>query len=243
MAGVQPPVTATVTATSRLSEAEIGDPLLERGYAQLPALLGARDCRALIAGYADRPRFRSVVNMAAHGFGRGEYRYWANPLPPLVAELRERLYPPLAAVANRAARALGAEASLPATLTEFQSRCHAAGQTRPTPLLLRYGPEDYNCLHQDTYGEVAFPLQVAVCLSQPGEDFEGGSFLLLQNRARRQSRGEALVLERGDAVVFPNRDWLTAGARGPVRCQFRHGVSRVVSGERYALGIIFHDAR
>jgi hypothetical protein len=181
--------------------------------------------------------------MARHRFGRGEYRYFADPLPPLVAALRTALYAPLQPIANRWAAALGRPADYPAALAGFRARCHAAGQLRPTPLVLRYGPGDYNCLHQDLYGAVAFPLQVVIMLSAPGRDYSGGELMLVEQRPRSQSRGTAIVAAAGEGVVFTNRDRPARGTRGVYRVQMRHGMSTLTGGERYALGIIFHDAR
>jgi hypothetical protein len=212
------------------------------GYAVLPRLLGARDCKALVRSYDDRARFRSRIVMARHGFGRGEYSYFAYPLPERVQGLRESLYPSLAAVANRWNAALGIPARFPADHAEYVKRCHGAGQTRPTPLLLRYAEGDYNCLHQDLYGEEVFPLQATVLLAEPGRDFDGGEFVLTEQRPRRQSRAEVVPLARGDAVVFPVQHRPVAGSRGFYRARLRHGVSRVRAGQRHALGIIFHDA-
>ena len=212
------------------------------GWARIPGLLGPAACREAAAWYDEAGRFRSTVVMARHGFGRGEYRYFARPLPPRVQALREQLYPPLAAIANRWAAALGSELRFPAEHAAYLARCHAAGQTRPTPLLLRYGPGDYNCLHQDLYGEHVFPLQVTVLLSDPGRDFEGGEFVLTEQRPRMQSRVEVVPLGLGDAVVFAVCDRPVAGARGVYRVQLRHGVSRIRSVRRHALGVIFHDA-
>jgi hypothetical protein len=182
------------------------------------------------------------VVMSRHGFGRGEYRYLAYPHPDLVADLRAGLYPPLAAIANRWNATLGVAASFPADHADFLARCAAAGQTRPTPLLLRYGPGDYNCLHQDLYGEHVFPLQVAILLSEPDRDFTGGEFVLTEQRPRLQSRVEVVPLRQGDAVVFPVHHRPVHGARGPTRVNLRHGVSRLRSGHRHTLGVIFHDA-
>jgi uncharacterized protein len=212
------------------------------GYAVLPGLLDADDCRALVSLYDERERFRSRVVMARHGYGSGEYKYFAYPLPPLVDALRRLLYPLLAPVANDWERKLGRAAAFPDTLDEYLARCHAAGQLRPTPLILKYGPGDYNCLHQDIYGELAFPLQATILLSRAGEDFSGGEFLLVEQRPRRQSKGEVVPLRQGDAVVFPVNHRPVAGARGFYRATMRHGVSRLRSGARFTLGVIFHDA-
>jgi hypothetical protein len=210
------------------------------GNARFP-LLTAGQCEALAALY-DAPVFRNRIVMAQHNFGRGEYQYFAAPLPPLVAELRTRLYPPLARIANAWAARLGAEPTYPAEHAAFLQRCHEAGQTRPTPLLLRYGPGDYNCLHQDLYGTLAFPLQVAVLLSAPGRDFTGGEFVLVEQRPRMQSRAEVVALAQGEAVAFAVSHRPVAGARGDHRVTLRHGVSRIRSGRRMTLGLIFHDA-
>jgi len=222
--------------------ADIAQALADHGCALLPRLLDPQACEA-VAGWYDEPgRFRSTVVMARHGFGRGEYRYLAYPLPEPVAGLRAALYPPLAEIANRWNEALGEPVRFPADHARFLARCHAAGQTRPTPLLLRYGPGDYNCLHQDLYGEHVFPLQVAILLSEPGRDFEGGEFVLTEQRPRMQSRVEVCPLRLGDAVVFPVRHRPVQGGRGVYRVALRHGVSRLRAGRRHTLGIIFHDA-
>jgi hypothetical protein len=213
------------------------------GCAVIGGLLAEHECVALAASYANDARFRSRIVMGAHGFGRGEYKYFAYPLPTVVAGLRRALYPPLAEIANRWAAALGVEVRYPADHAAFLERCHAAGQTRPTPLLLRYGEGDYNCLHQDLYGEHVFPLQVAILLSEPGRDFTGGEFVLTEQRPRMQSRAEVVPLGRGDGVVFAVHHRPVQGARGSYRVNLRHGVSRVRSGHRHTLGIIFHDAR
>jgi hypothetical protein len=212
------------------------------GAAVIEKLLAPEDCRKLIALYAGNDRFRSTVVMARHGFGRGEYKYFAYPLPRIVAGLRGTLYPPLARVANRWNEALHLDVRYPPTHAEYLERCHAAGQCRPTPLLLSYGEGDYNCLHQDLYGEHVFPLQLTVLLSQPGKDFEGGEFVLAEQRPRMQSRVEVVPLRQGDAVIFPVRHRPVQGARGAYRVNLRHGVSRVRNGQRCTLGIIFHDA-
>jgi uncharacterized protein len=213
-----------------------------RGASLLPRLLTAQECATLAALYDDDGRFRSRVVMARHGFGRGEYKYFANPLPPLVAQLRLQLYPPLAEIANRWSQALGSDVRFPRTHREFLRRCHDSGQTRPTPLLLRYGPGDYNCLHQDLYGEHVFPLQVVILLSQPGRDFEGGEFVMTEQRPRRQSRPMVLPLQQGDAAVIAVSHRPVQGTRGTYRVNLRHGVSEVRSGTRHTAGIIFHDA-
>jgi hypothetical protein len=225
-----------------VSSPEIAESLNANGCALIPGLLDPAACLEVASWYADDARFRSTVVMARHGFGRGEYRYFADPLPPLVRDLRERLYPLLAPTANRWAEALGAPARFPADHAAFRARCHAAGQVRPTPLLLRYGAGDYNCLHQDLYGEHVFPLQVTILLSEPGRDFEGGEFVLTEQRPRMQSRVEVVPLRRGDAVIFAVRERPVQGARGAYRVNLRHGVSRIRAGRRFALGVIFHDA-
>ena len=220
----------------------IGDELHARGCALVERLLAPIDCRALAAFYADDQRFRSRVVMERQGFGRGEYRYFSYPLPNLVAALRGALYPHLMPIANRWQTALGSEVRYPETHAEFIERCHAAGQRRPTPLLLQYALDDYNCLHQDLYGEHVFPLQVAILLSAPGRDFTGGEFVLTEQRPRMQSRPEVVPLAQGDAVVFAVHQRPVQGTRGVYRVNMRHGVSRLRSGHRHTLGIIFHDA-
>jgi hypothetical protein len=220
----------------------LGAELDAYGCARISGLLNPEDCAATAALYERDTLFRSTVVMARHGFGRGEYRYFAYPLPDVVQELRTALYPPLAEVANRWNAALGLPERFPEDHAAFLDRCHAAGQTRPTPLLLRYGEGDYNCLHQDLYGAHVFPLQVAVLLSEPGRDFQGGEFVLTEQRPRMQSRAEVVPLSQGDAVVFAVHHRPVTGARGPYRVNLRHGVSRLRSGSRHTLGIIFHDA-
>ena len=213
------------------------------GTAVLGSLLDPAECREVAALYdAGEERFRSRVVMARHGFGRGEYKYFAGPLPPAVAALRASLYGRLAPVANRWSEAMGLPTRYPAAHAEFLSRCHAAGQAKPTPLLLRYGAGDYNCLHQDLYGEHAFPLQVVVLLSAPGEQFEGGELVLTEQRPRMQSRAEVVALRQGEAAAFAVNHRPVQGTRGTYRVTMRHGVSRVRRGERQTLGIIFHDA-
>ncbi|WP_431270845.1 2OG-Fe(II) oxygenase [Dankookia sp. P2] len=212
------------------------------GAATTGPLLTPAECAGLAALYGREDGFRSRVVMARHGFGRGEYRYFAYPLPALVAGLREALYARLAPVANGWNARMGLPRRFPPELAAFTSECHAAGQPRPTPLLLRYGPGDYNCLHQDLYGEQVFPLQVAILLSEPGRDFAGGEFVLTEQRPRMQSRAEVVPLRQGEAVVFAVHHRPVQGARGVYRVMLRHGVSRIRSGERLTLGVIFHDA-
>jgi hypothetical protein len=219
------------------------DDLDARGYAVLPALVDDAACADLRARFEDDGAFRSTVVMERHGYGRGVYRYFADPLPAPVARLRERLYAQLAPVANAWAEALGEPERYPAALPAFLDRCHANGQRRPTPLLLRYRAGDHNALHQDLYGDVAFPLQATVLLSEPGAGFGGGEFVLVEQRPRKQSLAHVVPLRRGDAVVFPNSRRPIRGARGVFRTTFRHGVAEVRSGERLTLGLIFHDAR
>ena len=214
----------------------------ERGYGVIPGLLSQRECRGVAALYEDATAFRSRVVMARHNFGRGEYKYLRYPLPPLVAALRDALYPALAPFANRWHERLRLEPRFPATLEAYLKRCHAAGQQRPTPLILKYEADDYNCLHQDLYGELVFPIQATMLLSKPGEDFTGGEFLLVEQRPRMQSKGEVVPLNQGDAVLFAVNYRPVAGTRGDYRVVMRHGVSRLRSGHRFTLGIIFHDA-
>lgn len=232
-------------AADRVASADwsrIAADLDTQGHAVLDGLLAPQDCRALAALTSDESRFRRTVVMAQHGYGRGEYKYFAYPLPEPVAELRAALYARLAPVANDWNARLGVEPRYPAAHADFRVLCHDAGQRRPTPLLLRYGPGDYNCLHQDLYGALAFPLQVAILLSEPGVDFTGGEFLLLEQRPRRQSRGEVVPLGLGDAVIFAVHHRPVESPRGVSRATIKHGVSRVRSGERLVAGIIFHDA-
>lgn len=212
------------------------------GCAMLPGLLSGDRCETVRSLWSDEQIFRSRVHMARHGFGRGEYRYFGYPLPEMVAEMRTRLYPPLAQIANGWAERLGQTQHFPRDHADLLDRCHAAGQMRPTPLLLRYETGDWNALHQDIYGEHVFPLQVAILLSEPGCDFEGGEFVLTEQRPRMQSRPEIVPLRQGDAVVFPVRERPVRGSRGDYRVQMRHGVSRLRSGLRFTLGLIFHDA-
>jgi hypothetical protein len=217
--------------------------LWQWGYAKTPPVLTADECAGLAALYDDDSRFRSRVDMARYRFGVGEYKYFAAPLPPLVEALRERAYPPLAAVANQWQAALGDPDLFPTDLAALRRRCEKRGQTKPTPLLLRYEAGGYNCLHQDLYGDVVFPLQLTCFLSRRGVDYEGGDFLLVEQRPRAQSRGEAVATEQGEIVIFTTRHRPVEGARGVYRAAMRHGVSRLTRGTRYTLGVIFHDAR
>src|ERR1700726_3155554 len=214
-----------------------------QGCAVLTGLLSADECRALAALYPEEAHFRSRVVMGRHGFGRGEYKYFSYPLPALIAELRPNLYAPLRGIANRWNEVMGIDISYPESHDGFLRRCHAAGQVRPTPLLLQYGAGDYNCLHQDLYGEHVFPLQVAILLSEPGRDFTGGEFVLTEQRPRMQSRPEVVPLAQGDAVAFAVHHRPVQGTRGFYRVNLRHGVSQIRSGHRHTVGVIFHDAK
>jgi hypothetical protein len=214
----------------------------EYGGAVLERLLSSEECEAIAEMYPDDAVFRSRVVMARHGFGRGEYKYFRYPLPQIIEEMRTHLYPRLAPIANRWNEALRIDVRYPATHAEFLERCHEAGQRRPTPLLLQYAEGDYNCLHQDLYGEHVFPIQVAILLSEPGRDFAGGDFLLTEQRPRMQSRAEVVPLRQGDAVAFAVHHRPVQGTRGTYRVNLRHGVSRIRHGHRHTLGIIFHDA-
>jgi hypothetical protein len=228
---------------ARIDWARVAADLDADGHAVIPSLLDEAECADVAGMYDDDSRFRSRVVMERHGYGRGEYRYFCYPLPPLVAALRSALYVPLAPVADRWNETMRIEARFPPTHDEYVERCHAAGQKRPTPLVLRYGAGDYNCLHQDLYGDEVFPLQVAILLSQPGRDFTGGEFVMTEQRPRMQSRPMVVPLARGDAVVFAVQHRPVRGTRGSYRVNLRHGVSRLASGNRLTLGIIFHDAR
>jgi hypothetical protein len=214
-----------------------------RGFATIPRLLTNSDCAQLVALYAESAHFRSRVVMARHGYGRGEYQYFADPLPPLVTSLREAAYPPLVALANTWHERMHEPRRFPATLSLLHAECAALGQVRPTPLLLKYGPDDYNCLHQDLYGELVFPVQLAVLLNKPDDDFDGGEFVLTEQRPRMQSRVTVVPLQRGDAVVFAVNRRPVAGTRGDYRVNMRHGVSPVRRGSRHTLGVIFHQAK
>jgi len=222
---------------------EIENRLREAGFARFGALLRREECESLRALYSDASRFRSRIEMARYRFGRGEYQYFGYPLPELVAELRQALYVRLAGPANEWIAALGLTSDFPAEHAAFLKECAKRGQTRPTPLLLRYRAGDYNCLHQDVYGDVVFPFQVILGLSQPGEEFSGGELLLVEQRPRAQSVGHAIRLDQGEAVVITTRWRPVKGSRGYYRANVRHGVSEILSGERFTLGIIFHDGK
>jgi hypothetical protein len=235
--------TDSVSRISRFNWQSVADDLDAYGCARLENLLTPQECRQMASIYQDDTAFRSRVVMARHGFGKGEYKYFRYPLPNLVAQLRSNLYPTLADIANRWNEAMKIEVRYPAEHEEFLKRCHSASQDKPTPLLLQYGAGDYNCLHQDLYGEHVFPIQVAILLSVPGKDFTGGEFVLTEQRPRMQSRVEVVPLHRGDAVAFSVHHRPVRGTRGAYRVNMRHGVSRLRSGQRYTLGIIFHDAK
>ena len=234
---------AVSTGLDALDWPAVAVALDRHGSAVLPKVLAPEDCRALAECYDSDALFRSRVVMSRHGFGRGEYKYFGYPLPPIVAELRAGLYPRLAAIANQWHEALGVETRFPPGHDDYLERCRLAGQTRPTPLLLRYVEGDFNCLHQDVYGELVFPLQVAFLLAEPGRDFTGGEFVLTEQRPRMQSRAEVVPLTQGDGVIFPVHHRPVRGTRGVYRVNLRHGVSRLRSGRRSTLGIIFHDAK
>jgi hypothetical protein len=225
-----------------LAPESLADDIAAHGYATRP-LLAPAECRAIAELYKDASLFRKRIVMQQHAYGQGEYQYFAYPLPEIVTRLRETLYPPLAAIANAWRRSLGETGgTFPPTLAEYLRQCHAVGQTRPTPLLLTYGADDFNCLHQDLYGDMVFPLQATVLLSALGADFTGGEFVLVEQRPRAQSRTEVVPLRQGDAVIFPVHHRPAKGARGTYRLTMRHGVSRIRTGSRQTLGIIFHDA-
>jgi len=237
------PETAVRQRVAALDWDRVSEDLDAQGFAVVRGLLGAKDCRSVASLYPDDTRFRSYIVMARHGFGRGEYKYFSYPLPDLIASLRTEVYPHLSRVANRWNEAMSIAVRYPAGHKEFLKRCHDAGQVRPTPLLLQYGPGDFNCLHQDLYGEHVFPLQVAILMSEPDDDFTGGEFVLTEQRPRMQSRVAVVPLRRGDAVVFAVHHRPVRGARGVYRVNLRHGVSTVRTGRRHTLGIIFHDAK
>jgi hypothetical protein len=243
---IKPAAKAAGSAADRvkaLDWSRIADDLAGQGCAVLDRLLSPAECRAMSSLYPEDDRFRSRIVMARHGFGRGEYKYFAYPLPDLIEGLRTALYPRLAPIANRWNEQMKISMRYPAAHADFIELCHAAGQMRPTPLLLQYDAGDYNCLHQDLYGELAFPLQVAILLSEPGRDHTGGEFVLTEQRPRMQSRAEVVPLRQGDAVAFAVHHRPVIGTRGTYRVNMRHGVSRVRSGRRHTLGIIFHDAK
>ena len=237
------PKTDIAARLATIDWAQAESDLDAQGCAVLKQLFTPDQCRALAQLYADNTRFRSRIVMSRHGFGRGEYKYFCYPLPDLIAELRPLLYARLVAVANRWTAAMGIDIRYPARHDAFLKRCHDAGQTRPTPLLLQYGAGDYNCLHQDLYGEHVFPLQVAILLSEPGRDFAGGEFVLTEQRPRMQSRAEVVALAQGDAVAFAVHHRPVRGTRGSYRVNLRHGVSRLRAGQRHTIGVIFHDAK
>jgi uncharacterized protein len=239
------PTAGAASAEARVAAYDwqtLGRDLDDVGCAVIPQLLSVDECRMLAALYSDESRFRSHVHMARHGFGKGEYRYFNYPLPDLVAALRSALYPRLAATANDWNARMRIAERYPGDHASFLARCDAAGQRRPTPLLLQYVPGDFNCLHQDLYGDLAFPIQVAILLSDPGREFTGGEFVLTEQRPRMQSRVEVVPLRQGDAVAFAVHHRPVQGSKGTYRVNLRHGVSRLRSGMRHTLGIIFHDA-
>src|SRR3984893_10325738 len=236
------PVVEIAERVAALDWAGIASELAAHGCATTGAVLKPAECASLAGAYALDHLFRSRIIMARHGFGRGEYKYFVYPLPELIAALRTALYPALAAIANRWNEAMGVAVRYPDGHQAFLDRCHDAGQTKPTPLLLEYGEGDYNCLHQDIYGEHVFPIQVAILLSEPARDFTGGEFVLTEQRPRMQSRPEVVPLQQGDAVAFAVHHRPVQGTRGVYRVNLRHGVSRVRSGHRHTVGIIFHDA-
>lgn len=226
-----------------ISWEQISQDLDADGNAIIKGILSSDECDDVRALYQERKLFRSEVIMERHGFGRGEYRYFKYPLPDLIASLRTSLYPHLVATANRWNEALGIDVRYPSTHADYIRRCHQAGQTKPTPLILKYGPDDYNCLHQDLYGEHIFPLQVAILLSEPDQDFTGGEFVMSEQRPRMQSRPIVVPLRKGDGVVFAVHHRPVQGKKSIYRVNLRHGVSRLRSGNRHTLGIIFHDAQ
>ncbi|KQW23234.1 proline hydroxylase [Afipia sp. Root123D2] len=239
----RPAADATGHRTSAIDWPVITAHLDGNGWAVLDKLLSADECNAIAGLYGNEDGFRSHIVMARHGFGRGEYKYFSYPLPEIISDLRTSLYPRLAPIANRWNESMGIDVRYPEAHADFIARCHKAGQKRPTPLLLQYGAGDYNCLHQDLYGEHVFPLQVAILLSEPGRDFTGGEFVLTEQRPRMQSRAAVVPLRQGDAVVFAVHNRPVQGTRGTYRVNLRHGVSQLRSGHRHTVGIIFHDAK
>jgi uncharacterized protein len=228
--------------TSAIEWTHVATELDAQGWVVLPKLLSPAECGAVAGLYGQEDGFRSRVVMARHGFGRGEYKYFSYPLPPLIQRLRTELYPHLAPIANRWHERMGKEIRFPDDHVAYLERCHQAGQIRPTPLLLQYGAGDYNCLHQDLYGEQVFPLQIAILLDEPGKDFDGGEFVMTEQRPRMQTRGMVVPLDKGDAVLFAVNSRPMAGVRGDYQVKLRHGVSLVRSGRRHTVGVIFHDA-
>jgi hypothetical protein len=243
MSGVAVAENSAGTSDIPVDWARVEADLDAKGFAVMPQLLTPGACREIAAMYDEDRRFRTRIVMARHGFGRGEYKYFAYPLPDRIAELRAALYPEFARIANRWNMEMSIDVQYPKTHAEFLKRCHEAGQSRPTPLLLQYVAGDYNCLHQDLYGEHVFPLQVAILLSEPGRDFEGGEFILTEQRPRMQSRAAVVPLRQGDAVVFAVHHRPVRGTRGTYRVNLRHGVSEIRGGQRHTVGIIFHDAK
>jgi uncharacterized protein len=238
----EPPTSSEQDRISRYDWTTIASDLSSHGAAVLEKLLTKKECEGIAALYAEEEHFRSHIIMARHGFGKGEYRYFKYPLPRLIDGLRTTLYSRLAPIANQWNERMGEQTRYPAEHAEFLKRCHDRGQLRPTPLLLQYVPGDYNCLHQDLYGDLAFPIQVAILLSEPGKDFTGGEFVLTEQRPRMQTRAEVVPLAQGDAVAFAVHHRPVQGTRGTYRVNLRHGVSRLRSGRRHTVGIIFHDA-
>ena len=232
----------TMDRTSAVNWTQVSTDLDAQGWAVLPNLLSAAECGAISGMYDGGRGFRSHVIMGRHGFGRGEYRYFSYPLPPLIQDLRTSVYPHLAPLANRWHERMGKTVRFPDDHAAFIERCHQAGEVRPTPLLLQYGPDDYNCLHQDLYGEHVFPIQLAIILSNPETDFEGGEFVMTEQRPRMQTRPIVVPLKKGDAVIFAVNSRPVAGVRGDYQVKLRHGVSRLRSGHRHTVGVIFHDA-
>lgn len=244
MSALAPALVPTVgERVDALDWRQVRHDLLEKGFAVTGPIITDAECDGLINAYGREDMYRSHIHMARHAFGLGEYKYFRYPLPDLVEELRQNAYPHLAQAADEWAARLGIEDRFPRALDEYLALCHADGQMRPTPLILKYGAGDYNCLHQDLYGDRHFPFQMALLLNEPGEDFEGGDFMLVENRPRMQSVGHVVQLRRGQAVIFAVNERPRRGSRGYHRAKLRHGVSEILSGQRHTLGIIFHDAR
>ncbi|MGG4144034.1 2OG-Fe(II) oxygenase [Paenibacillus algorifonticola] len=232
-----------VSSIGELDWEALQQSLDELGYAKLPRLLSSAACTSFISSYGDEALFRKTIDMARYRFGMGQYKYFAAPFPNQIKQLREGLYPELAKAANRWSKLLNKAPAYPASLEEFLEQCHQAGQSRPTPLILKYEANGYNCLHQDLYGDKFFPFQVVFALGQRNEDYTGGEFLLVEQRPRAQSRGHVLTLEQGEGLIFPTQHRPVSGTRGYYRITLRHGVGTITSGTRYSLGIIFHDAK